>query len=428
MAQFSDKLVGISSRMAQSKVLNIIQSAFMMLLPVTMIGGFASLFNGLGIDVYQSFIDNAGLKPILGTVYQWTIGMIGLYLSFLVAYQFSKTMQGSSSHIATGLTSIICFLIATPYTIPEEPYAASTLPVSWLGASGMFSAIIIAFIVGGITLFCKKYRIAIRLPEQVPSMVASQFTSILPSLFSIIFFAILNVVISGTSFGSFHQIIYSLVSMPLQAVGSNIFGVWVLQVALYGLWFCGIHGGMTVGPIIMILFMQLQMDNMTAYQAGQELPNMVTGVGLSYGTGSLPLVIAALIFCKAKSIKSIVKLGFIPAFFGVDEPVYFGVPMILNPLLFIPWVLATPTIAVFGTYLLQNIGLLGFSNCTAGSNAANFPFFVMNTMNFGWAGLFWGLILFALCVLVYIPFVKAYDKQMLIEELKIDEKEGASSL
>ena len=103
-------------------------------------------------------------------------------------------------------------------------------------------------------------------------MVSAQFTSIIPGAISMILFGILNAVFAGTSLGSFHQLIYSIVSTPLNAVGSNVFGFWILMVVLYGLWFCGIHGGMTCGPIIMMLFMQLQMENMTAYQAGQPLP------------------------------------------------------------------------------------------------------------------------------------------------------------
>jgi PTS system cellobiose-specific IIC component len=174
------------------------------------------------------------------------------------------------------------------------------LPSSWLGASGMFSAIIIAFVVGNIFKVCKKYNIAIRLPEQVPPMISAQFTAIIPAALSMILFGIVSLLFAKTSFGCFHQLIYSVISKPLGAVGSNIFGLWILQVVLYGLWFCGIHGGMTVGPIIMMLFMQLQMDNMTAYQTGAPLPHMLAGDALTFGTGSIPLVIAALLVCKSE--------------------------------------------------------------------------------------------------------------------------------
>ena len=420
MEKFLDKLIAISSKFAQNRFLNIIQGAFMMLMPITMIGGFTALFNGLGIEAYQAFIASTGIKSVLTVIYQWTIGMFGVYVAFLVAYQFAKVYRCAKSDIAVGLVSMACFLIVTPYVIPEEPYAAASLPVSWLGSSGLFTAIITGFVVGFIFKFCTEKNIVIKLPEQVPPMVSAQFTSIIPGAFAMILFGILGAVFAKTSFGSLHQVIYTLVSTPLNAVGSNVFGYWLLMIVLYGLWFCGIHGGMTVGPVIMMLFMQLQMDNMTAYQANQPLPHQFIGDALSFGTGSIPLVIAALIFCKSESNKSITRLGFLPAFFGVDEPVYFGLPMILNPIFFIPWVIIAPTVSVFGTHLLKLIGLLGPANGTAGSNAANLPFFVGNMMNYGVAGLIWGFVLFAIIVAAYIPFVKAYDKQMLEQESNSD--------
>lgn len=420
MEKFLDKLIAISAKFAQNSVLNVIQGAFMMLMPVTMIGGFTALFNGLGIDAYQAFITSTGIKSVLSTIYQWTIGMFGVYVSFLVAYQFAKTHRCAKSDIAVGLTSLICFLIVTPIVTPEEPYAPSMLPTSWLGSSGLFTAIIIGFVVGYIFRFCQKNNIVIKLPEQVPPMVSAQFTSIIPGAIAMVLFGIIGAIFAKTSFGSLHQVIYSLVSTPLNAVGSNVFGYWILMVVLYGLWFCGIHGGMTVGPVIMMLFMQLQMDNMTAFQSGLPLPHKFVGDSLSFGSGSIPLVIAALIFCKSEANKSITRLGFLPALFGVDEPVYFGLPMILNPMFFIPWVIGAPTVSVFGTHLLKSIGLLGYANGTGGQAAANLPFFVGNTMNYGIAGLIWGCVLFAIIVLLYVPFIKAYDKQMLEKEAEIN--------
>ncbi len=416
MENFMDKLIAVSGKFAQNSVLNIIQNAFMNLMPVTMIGGFTALFNGIGIDAYQAFITSVGIKSVLSVIYQWTIGMFGVYVAFLVAYQFSRVHKCAKSDMAVGLVSLVCFLIVTPFIMPEDPFGASSLPTTWLGSSGLFTAIIIGFTVGYIFRFCQKYNIVIKLPDQVPPMVSAQFTSIIPGALAMILFGILNIIFAGTSLGSFHQLIYSIVSTPLKAVGSNVFGFWILMVVLYGLWFCGIHGGMTVGPVIMMLFMQLQIENMTAYQSGMPLPNRFIGDALSYGTGSIPLVIAALLFCRSESNKSITRLGFLPAFFGVDEPIYFGLPMILNPIFFIPWVLIAPTVSVFGTHLLKLVGLLGYSNGTGGQSASNLPFFVGNMMNYGVSGLIWGCVLFAVIVLAYVPFVKAYDRQMLARE------------
>jgi len=415
MDKFIEKLTVVSGKIAQNRMLRIIQNAFMMLMPITMLGAFVALFNGLGFEAYQGFITSTGIKGVLTTMYQWTTGMFGVYLAFLVAYAFAREIKCAKSEMAVGLVSLACFLIVTPYVVPEEPFAPTMLPSSWLGSSGMFSAIVISFAVGGIYLFCHKNNIEIKLPEQVPPFISAQFSSLIPGAIALVLFGALSAIFAGTSFGSFHQAVYTLLAAPLQAVSANIFGNWLLVTMVYLLWFFGIHGGMTVGPIMSMLFMQAQMENLTAYQAGQTLPHMVIGDALSFGSGSLPMLVAALLIMKSEQGKTVARMSALPAFFGVDEPAYFGMPMILNPLFFVPWVIAAPTISVFGTYLLKLVGLLPYCNNT-GSAAYNLPFFVGNTMNYGVGGLIWGLVLFALIALCYVPFVKAYDKQLLEAE------------
>lgn len=415
MQKVLDALVSVSSKLAQSRILQTIQRAFMKLMPLTMIGGFASLFKGLEIGGYQTWLQSTPLYNALGTIYQFTVGLLGLYCAFLVAASYADVFDLKKSRgTEVGLVSLVCFLIVTPYTLPESLYGAATLSTSWLGSSGMFTAIIISFITGIVFSFCEKHNLGIRLPDSVPPMIAMQFNALIPGLFAVVIFSVINVIFSFTALGSLQQAVYSLVSAPLNALGANIFGVYVLTTVCYMMWFFGIHGGMTIMPVMMVLFMPLQMANLAAYQAGAPLPNMVTGNLLSYGSGSLPLVIAALIFCKSSANRSLTKLALLPSLFGVDEPAYFGMPMILNPIFFIPWVIITPAISVWGTYLLQCLGLLG---AATGASAGSFvPFVVTNLVSYGISGLIWGCLFFIIDVIVYIPFVKAYDRQMLAKE------------
>lgn len=424
MQKFTDTLVNISTKMANNRVLQTIQQAFMMMLPITMVGSFASLFKGIDIGGYQSFLQSSGLYSVLGAVYQFSIGLLAVYVVFLVGYVFASKFNVEGFGINIGLTTMLCFFIITPYTEAASAYDAASIPTSYLGASGMFAALIVAFIVGFVFKFCIDKKIEIKMPDSVPPMIAKQLSAIFPSLFSVIIFGIIRIVFSMTSIGSMQAAIYTLVSAPLQSLGANWFGLWIIYIVLYGMWFFGIHGGMTVGPIITILFTQLQMENLAAYQAGQELPHMMTGNVLSFSSGSLPLVVALLIVSKSSANKAITKLGSLPALFGVDEPMYFGLPMILNPIFFVPWVIVVPTIAVGGTALLQSLGLLG---AATGASAGSFvPFFVTNLVSYGWKGVVWGCVLFAIDVVVYLPFAKAYDKQMLEQEQKtLAEKEAA---
>lgn len=417
MQKFLDKLVNVSAKLAQSRILQTIQRAFMKLMPITMIGGFASLFKGIDFGGYQAWLQSTPLYGILGTVYQFTVGLLGLYVAFLVAFSYAQVFNlKKSGGVEVGLVSLMCFLIVTPYTPAETAYGAATLTTLWLGSTGMFTAIIISFLTGLIFTFCEKYNLGIKLPDSVPPMIAMQFNALIPGIFAVVVFGAITVAFSFTSIGSLQQAVYTVVSAPLNALGANIFGVYVLTLVCYLMWFFGIHGGMTIMPVMMLLFTPIQMANLAAYQAGEALPNMVTGGYLSFSSGSLPLLIASLIVCKSSTNKSLTKLAILPSFFGVDEPAYFGFPMILNPIFFVPWVIVVPSIAVWGTYLLQNLGLLGYAT---GASAGSFvPFFVSNLVSYGIKGLIWGFVFFAIDVAVYIPFIKAYDKQMLEKESK----------
>lgn len=416
MEKFMDKLTAFSGKLAKNSAIQTIMFAFMLLLPFSMIGVFAGLFNGIGFESYQQFITSFGLKQVFSVIYQWTVGMFSIYLAFAVGYSFATKNKLEKSAIVIGITSLVCFMIITPFNVPTEAYGAATLPMDWLGSSGMFSSIVISFVVGWIFKLCKKYNISIKLPEQVPPYIANQFTALIPVIVSAILFALVGKFFSGTEYGSFHQLIYSIIALPIKNLSSNLFGFWIISMMMYALWFFGIHGGMICGPMIMVLFMQMQVENLTAYQNGLALPHIFCGDALTFGSGSLPLLIALLIFAKAKSNRSIAKIALVPSLFGVDEPSYFGIPMIYNPLFFLPWVIIGPTLSVFGTQLFKIIGILGAANGSAGQNAANLPFFVGNTMNYGISGLILGLFIFAIMVVVYIPFVKAYDKQKLNEE------------
>ena len=110
-----------------------------------MLGSFAALFKGIGIESYQAFITSTGAVTVLNTIYQWTTGMIGAYLAFLVAYAFAQHTKCAKSEMAVGLVSLACFLIVTHFqTIPTDFGVNTLLPTDWLGSSGMFTAIIIS--------------------------------------------------------------------------------------------------------------------------------------------------------------------------------------------------------------------------------------------------------------------------------------------
>ena len=414
MQKFIDKLTEWSEKLSQMFFLKVIMGGFVMIMPMTLIGSIASLINGITISGCQDFLINTGIGGVLGAIYQFTIGLMGVYIAFCMAHSAAEQLGMKKQAISVGLVSLVSFLIITPY---ED----GVLPTQWLGATGMFSAIIGSLAVAGIFKFCLDKKIAIRLPKQVPPMVSNQFTAILPALFSILIFGIIKYVMELTDFGCLHNLIYTVIGMPLRSLGSNIFGAYILFMVTGLLWFFGIHGGMIVMNIMMLVFMPLQMENLAAYQAGEPLPNMISGQFLSVGTGSLVFLVLMLILAKSKTARSVSKLAIIPSCFGIDEPAYFGLPMIMNPIFFIPWVVISPILTVFGTYILNLTGLLPYA--TGASVGYNLPFFVTNFVSFGWRGVLWGFVFFAIDAILAIPFIKAYDRQMFKREAQTNAEE-----
>ena len=412
---FTDRLLDVSAKFAQNKFIAIIMQGFMVLLPITIVGSIASLMTGITADWWVAFLANTGMAQVLSAIYQFTVGILALYITFGVASAFCRVYGLPESSVTAVLVSIGCFLVVTPFT-PQD-YAngiVGSLPFAWLGSSGMFMAIIMGFLVGSIFLLCKTKHLEIKLPASVPPMVSQQFTALIPSILAIFAAGAINRIFAFTSYGDVQSAIYAVVAMPLRSVGANIWGQWILGIVMTLFWFFGIHGGMTVGPFFQLLFTPLAMENLAATQAQQPLPNLVTGTTLNIGTGSLVVVLTILLIAKSETLRSIAKLAIIPSFFGVDEPAYFGLPMIMNPIFFIPWVLIINTVVGFGTYGLQLAGLLPYASGAA--VGFNVPFFVINLVSFGWRGVIWGFVLMAIGIAIYIPFVKAYDSQLLKEE------------
>ena len=196
-------LTKISESFAKNTALNIISSSFMMILPVVLVGSISALLKGIDFGGYQTWLTGSGIQfyNILDTIYQFTVGYIALYIVFCIGYQFSNRYGLSNQSIAIGLFSIISFLIITPYTPADvKTFAPAMLPFTWLGASGMFMAIIVGFMVGLIFKFCLKHNIRVKLPDSVPPAVSNQFSALIPGMFVIIIFAFSNYICINTIF------------------------------------------------------------------------------------------------------------------------------------------------------------------------------------------------------------------------------------
>ena len=393
MEKLKNILAKIAEKTNNIKALQYIQKSLAMMLPVTLVGSLFSLLTGFPFEPWTNFINSTGLADAFNLVYNSTYGYMSLILAFCMAYQYAVANKQRKNALACGIMAVCCFLIS-----------CGNNSATYIGTMGMLGA----FVVGGLVGWCFKKLIeadiTIKLPEGVPPMVSQSFVALIPSLTVCLVFMILNFVLGLTGLGTVQDIIYNLVRVPLTTVGANGVGEFILVVYCTMLWFFGIHGGMIMMPIIMVIFMEKTMGNLAAYTAGQPLPNMFTGTVL-LGEG-FAINLAIILFSHREELKQIAKIGLVPYLFNISEPTNFGVPVIMNPNFFLPYLLG-PVIGWVVTHGAQWIGFLGYNNGT--SVAWTLPTTVQAFFYYGWQGIVVNLVVTAIMFLLYIPFVKMND-------------------
>ena len=195
----------------------------------------------------------------------------------------------------------------------------------------------------------------------------------------------------------------------------------IAYIFLHFFWFFGVNGGSVVGAVFNPILQTLSAENLAAFQAGEALPNIISQqfqdlFATFGGAGStLSLLIAMLLFCRSKRVRELGKLALIPGIFGINEPIIFGLPILLNPLMLIPFMLV-PTINIVISYFCMSLGLVPL--CSGVAIPWTMPVILSGFLATGWQGAVLQLVLLILGVLLYMPFIKMMDKQYLADESK----------
>ncbi|MPM14495.1 Lichenan permease IIC component [bioreactor metagenome] len=415
-----DKYVApIGNKVGNNKVLNVISTALTMVLPMIILGSMFTLINSFQIEQYQNFLSATGLGDLLSLVPKFTVDLLAVYVSFTAAYAYVHKSGMSEDSVSAGLISILAFFVLTPLTsIEVDGRPIQLIPFEFLGSKGLFTALITGIIVGLVYTLVVKKGWTIKMPEGVPQFVAKSFNALIPAFIIAIVFLTINGVFNSLTALSFNEWLYSILEMPLSKLSGNL-GTHLFLTFLASLfWFLGLHGGQITGPFMMMLFMEAGIENQAAYAAGQPMGNILTlglgGLLLLGGIGTtIGLSINLLLFSKSSRYKSLGKLAILPSIFGINEPLIFGMPMILNPMMMIPFFLVPQIINVL-TYLVMKIGLVGLPRLAM--FAAGTPILLDGALMSGISGVVWQLLMIILSVAIYYPFFKFEDNKALKEE------------
>lgn len=417
-----EKLLDSVEKLTNQKHINAIKKGMMAYVPFTIIGAIALL---IAYFPYQGYID--AVTAILGvkdaTVWQNAITSINnagmnlgaILATVFIAYNLSKEYKEIIDPIyGTALTLGIYFLMI-PWQTVDGNLVIST---SYFGTGSLIVGILLALVIPELYRYLMEVDVLkIKLPPQVPPMVANSFSSLIPmAIISIIFLA-LKLIIGMTPYGDIHAMINTVIGGPLTVLTGSVWGYLITLFLTNLLWILGIHGssiilGGVLGPFLIMLSDQ----NRLAAQAGNALPNIITNEFNTFiGGVGLYICIACLIVCKNKQTKPLCKMALVPAIFGIHEPLVFGLPIMYNVYFAIPYVVL-PIIGTILTYIVQTLGWVAKLNGTGVPWTAPAGIYGFLATGGHISGFVWQVILAVIYTLICIPFAKAFDRSKLKEE------------
>lgn len=353
--KFFTKISPTLDKVGTNKYLQTITAAMMATLGPIILGSFATL-----LGVWAGNEKWTKVATIAGNVGNVTINLLALYIVFLIAKNLVPHFLDGDDGTAAGVIAMMCFFIMTPLgQIKDGKNLINALPTTWLSAQGVFSAMIVGLLVARFYVYIKQHGWTIKMPAGVPPMVSSAFAALILALVMGVIAGLISFGFMFTSWGSFHQMIYSLIQVPLRGLGGSLGAMIVVSLVMQILWFFGIHGTNVVLPLVTPIWLAMDMQNLAALQAGKPLPNII---GLAFfniitwsGT-ALGLVLLMLI-AKSKRYRDLGRLAVVPALFGVTEPVIFGTPLVLNFDFAVPFI-TNNTIVLIISYIVTKIGLV----------------------------------------------------------------------
>ena len=255
-----------------------------------------------------------------------------------------------------------------------------------------------------------------------PKPIPQSFAALLPAAFVMTAFVLIRFIFSLTPWDNAFNFVYSVLQLPLQHIGGTLTAMILVYLFAHILWFLGIHGTNITDSMFMPILYALSAENLAKVNAGQLPENIINvqfqNLFATYGgAGStLSLLIVAVLIAKSKRLKQLSKLSILPAIFGINEPVIYGLPIVLNPILMVPFILV-PTINIIISYITMNIGLVPIPNGVIMPWTT--PPIVSGFLSSNWQGAVLQIFLIALGCLIYYPFVAAIDKNNLIQEKEL---------
>lgn len=417
MNKVFDKLKPVFEAIAANKYISAIRDGFIACMPIII---FSSIF------MMVAYVPNAwgfywpdNVTNTLMVAYNYSMGLLALFVAGTTAKNLtdSKNLELPKTNqinpVAVIVASEISFVILS--ILPLK----TGVDLTYMGTQGLICAYIVGLIVPNIYYVCIKNNVTIKLPAQVPGNIAQSFKDLIPMGLSVTAFWLFGVGFKAATGTVLPRWIIQVLS-PLFQASDSYLGLALIAGAMAFFWFCGVQGPSIVQPAVVPIMIANTAANLQQYQAGQHVSHVLAMNTMDYvmnfgGTGST-LVVAFIMLFAARSaqLKAVGKAAFVPGTFSVNEPVLFGMPIIMNPMFFIPF-LATPIV---------NVCLFKFFVSVLGMNSMMYtmpwtvpaPIGILISTGFAPLAFAFVLLTLVLDVAIYFPFIRVYDSTLLAEE------------
>ena len=407
------KISPFAARLSSQRHVMAVRDGFISAMPFMIVGSFLLVFVHPPFSPESSWefarswlALSAKYELQILTPFNMTMGIMSIYIAASIAYNLARSYK--LDPFMTAMLSLMSFLLVA------APQVDKKMSTEALGGVGIFTAILVAIYVTELTRLLKKYNIGIRLPEQVPSNIKHSFDLLIPIIAVVITLFPISLLVQSGFDMLLPQAIMALFE-PLISAADSLPAILVAVLICHLLWFAGIHGSAIVSGMLQAFWL----TNQTALAAGLPMTHIMTEAFWNFLIvigGSGATIGLVLLFCRSKSahLRTMGKLSLVPSCFNINEPVIFGTPIVMNPVFFIPFLLAPMVNAVIA-YLAVSTDLLPHMiSLVPWTSPA--PIGAAWAMGWDFKVSILVIMLMALSMMIYYPFFKVYEKQLLTQE------------
>lgn len=421
----------LAQKITESKIISAMMPGMMASLVITMGIAAISIISAIPFEPWQNILTSTGIGEHMNAIVSATTSLMALYIVPGIAYHYAKNDGENGLNAALLALAIFICLQPQSMTIGEDTY--NVLQQAYLGTNGIFVGMVSSIIVS--ITYCKlmKKNIKMKLPETVPTMVSDSLSPIFVSMIIFTVVLVLRILIGLTPYGNIFDLINTLITTPFLNLAATPMTIILFQTFLNVAWFFGIHPA----PFLNILYpilIQLNVQNISLYLNGTpsaSLPYLTVLLIGSFcfmgGQGNTLSLACLLVKAKSKKYKSIGKVALIPNIFNINEPMIFGVPILLNPYFLVPMLLTPLLGGLFGMFALEVLGVGSAANpVVALSLPWVLPSFVQAFLIGGWRFFIAIIVTFLIQIIVWYPFFKIADKKECeLEAKKLKEMENS---